>query len=367
MIEKGKISAFQMGIMIYMVVVATADLLVPAVSFKEAKRDMWLSPFWASLTGFLIVYIIYRLNRIFPKKTIIEYSVDILGTIPGKILAFLYLFYYLNINGNIIRVYADFVVGVFYIKTPMVVVIASMVLVCAFAVRGGVEVLARAAQVFIPIVILLWVFTIVLIIPDLQVKNMFPLLEKGIMPSIKGSFLLQGWFTHVALLAILLPFLTDREKGMKSGMISVFIAMLILTLGNIIALCLFGGITGTFTYPLMEASRYISIADFLEHIHAIAMAVWVAGAFIKISLFYYALVLGSAQWLNLSDYRPLVFPLGFVLVLFALWSAPNMQELSTITKRSTIFYNNTFHTVIPILLLLIAVVRKRKKDTIQGK
>jgi spore germination protein KB len=364
MIEKGKISAFQMGIMIYLVVVATADLLVPALTFKEAKHDMWLSPFWASLTGFLIVYIVYRLNRFYPKKTIIEYSVSILGTIPGKVLGFLYLFYYLNINGNIIRGYADFVLGEFYMKTPMVVVITSMVLVCAFAVRGAVETLGRASQFFIPIVILLWLLTVVMLIPDLQVKNMFPVLEKGIIPSIKGAFLLQGWFTHVALLSMLLPFLTDREKGIKSGMISVFLIMLTLTLLNIIGLCLFGGIVGTFTFPLMEATRYISIAGFLEHLEAIAMAVWVAGAFIKISVFYYALVLGTAQWLNLSDYRSLVFPFGFLLVLLALWSAPNMQILATITERSTIFYNNTFHTVIPILLLLIAVIQKKKREKI---
>ena len=148
---------------------------------------------------------------------------------------------------------------------------------------------------------------------------------------------------------------------------SLYFWLFTLTLLNIIALCLFGGITGTFTYPLMVATRYISIADFLEHLETIAMAIWVAGAFIKISVYFYALVLGTAQWLNLSDYRPLVFPLGFLVVPSTLWWAPNMQEFAAIVERSMIFYNHTFHTVIPILLLLIAVIRKKKRGTIEVK
>ncbi|MDQ7864807.1 hypothetical protein RCO48_38045 [Peribacillus frigoritolerans] len=40
------------------------------------------------------------------------------------------------------------------------------------------------------------------------------------------------------------------------------------------------------------------------------MAVWIVGAFVKISVFYYASALGTAQWLNLSDYCPVVWPIG---------------------------------------------------------
>ncbi len=52
MIEKGKISAAQMAMMMYPTIIATAILLVPAITARHANQDMWLSPLWASLIGF---------------------------------------------------------------------------------------------------------------------------------------------------------------------------------------------------------------------------------------------------------------------------------------------------------------------------
>ncbi|MDQ7861046.1 hypothetical protein RCO48_08420 [Peribacillus frigoritolerans] len=68
MIEKGRISALQMAIIIYPTIMATAILLVPAITGKFAKQDMWLSPIWASFAGFLSVYIAQQLNRRFPGR-----------------------------------------------------------------------------------------------------------------------------------------------------------------------------------------------------------------------------------------------------------------------------------------------------------
>jgi hypothetical protein len=84
MIEKGRISALQMAIMIYPTIMATAVLLVPAITGKFAKQDMWLSPVWASSIGFLSAYLVHQLNNRYPKQTVIQYSVKILGFIPGK-------------------------------------------------------------------------------------------------------------------------------------------------------------------------------------------------------------------------------------------------------------------------------------------
>ena len=60
------------------------------------------------------------------------------------------------------------------------------------------------------------------------------------------------------------------------------------------------------------------------------MAIWVVGAFVKISVFYYVAALGTAQWLNLSDYRPVVWPLGIIIVEFSFWSLPNTMVVEPV-------------------------------------
>ncbi|MFM1651900.1 endospore germination permease [Brevibacillus sp. B_LB10_24] len=368
-IEKGRISAFQMGLLMLPTILVTALLLLPSLSAKQAGRDMWISPMWGSLIGFLTVYIVCRLNKLYPKQTLIEYSETILGRIPGKILGFCYVLYFLYTGGLIVREYTEFVVGTFYTLTPMIVVAASIVLAGAYAVAGGLEVLGRCGQIFVPLGLILQISIVLLLIPDLKPAHMLPIMEHGIGPSLKGSVVLLTWFSEFVVISFMLPYLTDRVNGFMWGTISVFVVLLFLVIENIAILFLFGDITPGLVYPFIVAARYISLADFFEHVEAVVMAIWVTGAFVKITVFYYVLALAAGQWLELPDYRPLVLPLGFLLVVFSVWSGPTLQQLTSLISTSLPFLALTFQIAIPLLLLAVALIRektRRRKEATQG-
>ncbi|MFE5324655.1 GerAB/ArcD/ProY family transporter, partial [Paenibacillus sp. NPDC056579] len=118
-------------------------------------------------------------------------------------------------------------------------------------------------------------------------------------------------------------------------------------------------ITGNFTYPVMQAARLVSIADFLEHVESVVVVIWVAGAYLKIAIYYYVLVLGTAQWLNLSNYKPIVFPLGVLLLVFTLWASPSLQDHSNFVSKAAPFYSSLVQILIPLLLLLIVYIRNK--------
>jgi spore germination protein KB len=348
---------------------ATAILLVPAITTKYAGRDMWISPVWGAIMGILMFCVVFKLNRYYPQETIIEYSEHLIGRFAAKLLGFLYLFFYLHNTGVVIREYGEFIVGSTLSRTPLWFVAGSMVLVCAFNIRGGVEVIGRTAQFFVPIVLFLFVCIVLLLIPDLKPERMMPFMEYGIKPSLIGALVPQGWFSEYILVSFLLPAVSDRNKMLKCGLISVLAVMVTMMITNMASLLLFGEITSSLGFPVMTAARYISLSDFFEHLESVVMAIWVAGTFVKISMFYYALTLGTAQWLGLSDYRPLTLPIGFMLVLVSLWLAPNLQGLVRFISLSLPFYYGTVQTAIPLLLLLIAFVRHRRmrrRKEVQG-
>ncbi|MFC4809337.1 GerAB/ArcD/ProY family transporter [Paenibacillus sp. GCM10023250] len=151
----------------------------------------------------------------------------------------------------------------------------------------------------------------------------------------------------------------DGGKALKWGLIAVILAMCTLSLCNLYTLMLFGNITGSFTYPVIQAARFISIADFLEHLESVVVVIWVAGVYLKIAIFYYVLAIGMAHWLGLDDYRPIVFPIGVLLLAFTLWSGPSMQDLVGFISKATPFYSCTVHVLIPALLVLVGSIRKK--------
>ncbi|WP_158735558.1 endospore germination permease [Alteribacillus sp. YIM 98480] len=355
--ETGKISGLQMAIMMHSAILATVILLVPAIMAKEAKQDLWIVPITASIAGFLALFVIIQLHKYFPKKTFIQYSEKIIGRIPAKILSFVYILFFLQTTSVMFRQYAEFVSGNFLLKTPSIVIIASMAFVCAFAVRGGIEVVGRTAQLFIPTVTILFLFLIIFLFNEMDVENMYPVFENGIMPIIKASSSPAAWFSEFMIISFMLPFLKEREGGMKWGIISIVSVVILMVITNITSLFVFGETTVKLTYPIMSAARYISVGDFFEHLESVIMAIWVLSVFIKISVFYYVLVLGTAQWLELSNYKPLVLPFGFLLTVMSVWT-PNLPELTDYLKRVSPFNLPLFYLVIPTILLVVAKVRK---------
>ncbi|MFC7393127.1 GerAB/ArcD/ProY family transporter [Scopulibacillus cellulosilyticus] len=364
-IEKGKISAYQMGVLMHLATVSTGVLLLPSAMYKFAQKDLWLSLLISSLIGFVMVFIACKLHQYFPKKTLIEISNTLLGKIGGKVIGFIFLFLTLYINGYIVREYSEFLITNFFDKTPITIMATSLTLVCSFAVLGGLEVIARCAQIFAPVVILLFLGIVMLQLPDMEPLNMLPVMDNGIVPILKGTIAPMGWFAEYTFISFLLPYVSDGKNAMKAGFISVLTAVLALLIVCLVILFILGNLTGKYLFPFMIIARYISVADFLEHVESIVMAIWIVGAFIKTCLYFYINVLGISQWLKLSEYRSLTLPVGLLLVILAVWEFPNLQALINFSPVSVIDKITGF--IIPVLLLLLAFIYKKFSDGKQNK
>lgn len=358
MIEQGRISASQLGKILYMAVIPTSLLTTPAITFKYAKQDLWISPMWA-FSGFITVFIALRLYRMYPSENIIQVIERGGGRILGKMISGIYVLFILYVNGIIVREFSEFVVGVFLNMTPLVVISGGMVLVCVMAVRGGVEIVGRFAELFLPVFITLFLLVIVPITTDLQLSNLFPIMGEGIRPSIEGAFVLQTWYSEMIIASIFLPFVADQNNANKNVLRSLLAIMVTLVISNLTTLLLLGELTGSYTYPFLILARYINIANFISHLESLYLTIWILGAFVKISVFFYITVLVAAQWMKLSNYRPIVYPFGLLLLLISQWVAPNNQILTQAIASSVTLAMLTMFVVIPGLLFCIAWTRKK--------
>ncbi|MFD2371550.1 endospore germination permease [Brevibacillus sp. GCM10020057] len=364
MLEKGKISALQSMNIMFFAVVASSVMWAPGITGKYAHNDMWLSPFWAMLPGFLTVFIALRLHKLYPQMTVVEYSQQILGKFLGKGVSLVYIFFYTQLTGTILRNYADFISSNFLSKTPISVVIITIVIVSAFAVSGGLEVIGRTAQLFFPI-FLTPLFFMFMLLQDMHIDFLFPVLEHGIFPSIKGSVIPGGWLCEMFLLSFLLPFIQDHQNSVRTSYFTVVAIVGFFFVENLFILLVLGRQSSDFFFPVMVAFRYISVADFFENLESLVMAIWILGMFVKISFFYYVSVLGFSQWFGVSDYRPLVLPLGFWIVVFSFWSFPNFDVELHFDTLTFPFYSVCIQLLLPLMLLVGGVLRKRRQTAKQ--
>lgn len=136
--------------------------------------------------------------------------------------------------------------------------------------------------------------------------------------------------------------------------------VLFLTYSNLIALFLLGPDLRNKVYPLLVAFRYIGVGTFLENLESLLLAMWVIGNFLQVGVFLYAASLSLAQCFELSDYRPIVFPLALLSLAIGIWDVPNFPVFGEMVRMAVPFHILTTNLVIPLILLAVASLRKRK-------
>jgi len=94
MLETWKISHWQAMGYLTSTVLATSILFVPGLVAKGAGANSWLSLLFALACGLTVVLLAASLGLRYPRQTVIEYAVDLLGFFPGKLAGFIYVFYF---------------------------------------------------------------------------------------------------------------------------------------------------------------------------------------------------------------------------------------------------------------------------------
>jgi len=362
MIEKGKISASQMEFMMLPTIIATGVLSLPAVAKKYAQQDMWMVPIVGSSIGFLTVYIAWKLHQLYPELSPVQYSEKIVGKVIGKLLGLLFVLFYIQNTGVIIRQYTEFITFNVLPETPNAALSISIMFVSALAVRGGIEVLARSA-VICTTIFMITALCLFLLIKDIDVTNMFPILEHGIAPVFKGGFIYQAWFSELFLLAFIFPFIKNSQKSLKSGMKVSLYVLIIFLYFNFFVLTLLGLSSLNQLYPVYSIIRAISVLGFIENLEVLITASWVLGNFVKLSVFLYIASMALAHLLKSSDYRIFVFPISLLLIFFSYWGIPNIVLLMDYMTKIQPFYFISVQTIIPLILLLIALARRKRSES----
>ncbi|MCL7748569.1 GerAB/ArcD/ProY family transporter [Halalkalibacter alkaliphilus] len=361
--NKFNISASQMAILLYPTIIATGILSVPSITSQYAQNDLWLSPIFASIVGFLTVFITCQLHKQYPNDTIVQITEKVLGRFLGKVVGFFFMLTLIHTTGEITRAYSELLLGSFLLNTPLSVIMGSMLFLCAIVVYSGVEVLARVGQVFFPLFLIPLLLLVIFLIPDYNFGNTFPILEDGLVPPLLGAVVLSGWYSQFFLMIFFLPLVTDKKNGMKYGMITVACVALTLVIVNLMVLFILGPTTPSKIYPVINASRYVRVADFFDNLEAVSVTLWIIGAFVKISVFYYAATISTTHVFNLKDFRLIIWPLSIFMMIFGIWDIKSTMEYNEYINKVVPFYSPLMFTLLPLLILMIAKVRNKNEDS----
>ncbi|WP_227762187.1 GerAB/ArcD/ProY family transporter [Zhaonella formicivorans] len=356
--EKGKISSFQLYCLMFNFLIGSTIIMQ---SLTAAGRDTWISEILAVLAGAVMVLVYKRLACIFPNMTLIQYSQVIFGKYVGKLIAIIYLWFFLHLGVLVLRNFGEFLTNLVMPETPIWFFHVTLVLVCAWFICCGLEIMGRTSELIFPVNMLLIFLTIILVALSqvMDMKNFLPFLEHGTANILKGAFARASFpYLETVLFTMLFPFVNTVKNSKKAALWAVFSAGAVLLALLLQDISVFGENLATFSFPRYAVIRLISVGNFLDRIDPVVIAVWITTALVKVGVCLYAFVLGLAQILGMKDYKPLTKPAAALMAVLSILVYENTYEMLDFAINIWPVYAFPFEVGLPLLMLVLVSWRR---------
>jgi spore germination protein KB len=363
--EEAKIKGSQLFILIVLFEMGSA--LVVSLG-TDAKQDAWMTILIGMAGGIFLYYFVYnRLFLFYPDIPLTSYVQKIIGKWVGRLLAIMYIIYFMYLAARVLRDFGELLTTTIYSNTPLLIINALMILTIVYAVQKGFEVVARIGELYFGLVYLLALagFTLVIFSGLIHLENLRPMFENGWMPILKtvAGQTLTFPFGEMIVFTMLLPYLNEPKKAKMVCISGMVLSGLNIAIAVVINTATLGvDLYARSPFPLLNTIGKIQIGNFIERLDVFFMLYLMIGGFFKITIFYYAAVVGTADIFRFKSHKKLCFPMGFIILFASMSIASNYAEHAKEgLKVVPIFLHWPFQIFIPIMLLLIAYFRNRKK------
>lgn len=355
-LDGSRISRAELWFLVAGLLLGSSVILPPGTA---AGRDSWAATVLGALGGVGIAAVYIGLYMRFPGRTFVEISHAVYGRYAGRLVSLLFVAYLIHLASLILTNFGDFFSATVYRLTPEAALTTLLVLVTCYVVCSGIEVLARCSIPLVLLIIAAPVADALLMLNRIDVRRLLPVLETA-PPVLAWVSLAAATFPFAETVAFLMVFpALDTTRRLRRTVFSAILTGGLLASATVARnTAVLGGIGRLYAYQNIQAVRMISIGDVLTRVEVFTSALLISTGFVKFAVLFYGAVLGLAQILGLKTYRPLVYPLGGLLLALSLINFHSVAENIRLATLSYPVYALGFQLFLPLLTLSIAVIRR---------
>ncbi|ASS66594.1 MULTISPECIES: endospore germination permease [unclassified Paenibacillus] len=346
--------------------IGTSILIAPAGLALDAKQDAWLASMIGVGINLSTVALYAGLGRLRKGESLVQMCRSALGKWAGALLGLAFAAFFYLLASLMVGDLGYFMTTQNLPETPIEILQLLFVGIVVYAVRLGKSAYSRAAEIFFPWLMLLFALLFISTIPKMDFHNFEPVLEYGLMPSIKGGVSLYG-LQEMVVLTMLYPYIRKSGSRTRAYLGGTLVGGAVLVLTTVSSIGVLGyAVTSNQLFPAYTLAKNISIGHFLERIEAIMILIWVLSILIKIVLTFDAAVMGFAQAFGIKQQASFVIPLGLGLVVLAQMSYPNTVFIQDFLAKNWSPFASIFLIYLPLLLYGILWARSKAEAAGSG-
>ncbi len=327
----------------------------------NAKKDIWMAIILSLLLALPLALMYARILYIFAQKDFFHICEICFGRAIGKGITIIYVWFFFHTGVLVLMNLNLFLDTVSLVDTPKIVTMICIVILCAYIVKAGVEVLGRWSNFFKSIFIGLIIGTIIFLFPEMNNNNIRPLLYEGVKPVLSGAFGTFAFpFTQIAVFTIVFANLKTKNSSYRiftRGLLIGGILILAISLMNLLVLGV--DYASSVYYPSHKSATRIEIGMVLHRIEIVITAGFIIGAFVKGSIYLLATCKGIARVLRCNDYRFIVVPVSLLMINLSYFAHDSLMDYFEWILEIWTYYAMPFQVFFPIIIWIISEIKKK--------
>lgn len=361
------ISPYQITAITIMTLIGVGIFSLPRELAEAAGTNSVIMVLIGGILSLFAMGILVTLNCRFPGKALPAYSGEIIGKVPAKVLTFIYIIYFTAFIGYEARVMGEAVKLFLLSNTPPEVIILSIILACTYAVRGGVECIGRAMEVFFPFLFIPMILIMLPGITDADFSNLLPVFYGLPSKFFKALPVMALSFSGYGLLLFYVGFMKKPKKAYIYASVGIAIVTVFYMLIVVLCLSMFGvKVVEGMIWPLLSYVRSVNLPGlFIERLDGVMLGIWVFAVYTTMISFYFALTYSLSCLLGTKEQKQ--FALIMVPFIYLASVLPqNFAQVDKVPVYLIQYFGSVLIFIVPLLLLIIAWIRKKGGSKNEG-
>ncbi|NLJ40856.1 MAG: endospore germination permease [Clostridiales bacterium] len=356
-----KLAPWQIMVLTVSGILGVDILIVQHNMVSAAGVDGWISLTIGGMVIFAASIPVIYLMRLYPDKDVPQITIEVLGKWMGRLALIPLTVFSIVYAGLSARIIGQVLKMFLLDKTPMTVIVVSMVAAVIYLVDKGVYTLAAVVDIIFPMYMTALILLVVFSVPQANLANIRPVLFRNagktagaIIPGIYN-------FTGYGTIPYFMCHLKSKKLAVKPYIIGLGIPVLLYIILTVITTMVFGETTlRAILYPILNLSKAIEFkSGILDRLESFMALFWIPMVFASIVIFTYISVRKISEIFSIKGKgkKYTSYTLLFLLPAVAMIIPKDLNVLETYNnlKHVGIFYISIFYPI----LALVAGVKKR--------
>ena len=330
-------------------IVAKMFFTYPRVLILNSGTAAWLQMIYITALSFLIFLVIDRLLARTGTKDIFEVAENLGGKIFRVFVGIVTLFIMIISLSSDIRVFCESVGMVLLPNMSTKMIMLVFLATVSIAAGIGINSIFRIHSIVMPLIAVVMLFFVAVLIPDMDINNIFPLAGKGTYNVfIRGS---QGIYAFADMMTIyiIMPYVKNRSDATKSVKLAFLISGVVSTVLILIYTLVYPyPVSKAFVIPSYQLAKMANIGFYFQRFEAFFEFSWAVAMLLYASFYLFIISYTFIKTFNLKYQKDVILPI-------AVFSA----SIGFITTNIVTFLANKYmfsRVVYPFFYVIMAVV-----------